>query len=656
MSGENAKTGLGLTLGIDPEQVLGHVLGVPLGPSARAPSRRCRAAGGRACPRRRPGTSGPGPGSRQGRRACHLPRTRASSRYSRWIAAPSSSSESIRRIPRNRLTPWSTWTTARRAGIRAGPWAADGVRARPSRRSPDPAEQLGIGQHDQARSGVGEPACQVAVVPPEPRLRFPVDVELDLGRDLPDVCLLQEGLRTLTLLGGQHDRRVLGLPPSKRICSGCPTTGVASWKGSSNTARSLFGSHLEDVLAEVLEAIERDHRRWEGAGQLAVAGLRGGQHRRLLLDLADRRQLPGAVQIKDQSTGRQMIDERRQAGFQVGREQLDAGERSSGLELGEVLLPLVADVDPEPVQDVPAAHAGDRGCPAVRAQQDLAAGDDHHARRTHDRTLVLRVVKAQRVDHVAEELGADRRRSAGGKDVEDATAKGELAWRLGQRFAAVAQLDQAGRELHGVGLLLGRQRYGGAPEIVGVHGYPLQGASRGDDENRIHLGQGGEGVQPLRDRLIERRRPVEEGDLDLAEQHRPRAPRQPGPELGQEPFRVGGQEQHRPPGRLGGADQGSGKCRPGRAGQRLHRARPAVRALDPASELGRYQGLPDGRHTSCSSCSQSSRLKRFMARSRPSSTPVRIARAVPRTTCAATSASRPRNPPRTWRTPATLPL
>ena len=59
-----------------------------------------------------------------------------------------------------------------------------------------------------------------------------------------------------------------------------------------------------------------------------------------------------------------------------------------------------------------------------------------------DRALRRGVVAAQRFDGVADELDADRRRVARGKDVDDAAAHGELAVLVGRILPREAGVDE----------------------------------------------------------------------------------------------------------------------------------------------------------------------------------------------------------------------
>ena len=59
-----------------------------------------------------------------------------------------------------------------------------------------------------------------------------------------------------------------------------------------------------------------------------------------------------------------------------------------------------------------------------------------------DRSLRRRIVGAQRLDGVADELEADRLSRAGGIEVHDAAADAELAGLVGRILAGVAGLRQ----------------------------------------------------------------------------------------------------------------------------------------------------------------------------------------------------------------------
>jgi hypothetical protein len=83
---------------------------------------------------------------------------------------------------------------------------------------------------------------------------------------------------------------------------------------------------------------------------------------------------------------------------------------------------------------------------ASRLRQHVAQRQQQHVIDRLDRPLRLRVVAAQRLDAVAEELGSHRMRLAGREDVHQAAADAELAVLIDGIGSGEAGIDEAGRQ------------------------------------------------------------------------------------------------------------------------------------------------------------------------------------------------------------------
>ena len=312
-----------------------------------------------------------------------------------------------------------------------------------------------------------------------------------------------------------------------------------------------------------LESVRLHHRRAETGGELAVDGLRFSERSGLLLELAHLRQLAGGFEVDDQRRHRQVVEKGWQAGVEVGGEELEAGESGAGSEAAEVVVPVRADVGPETAQASLLAHHFGRQLAARGTDHKLAAGPDGDPRDWHDRSLVLGVEQAQALDLVAEELGADRGAPGGREDVEDASSDRELASLLDQRFAAVAEVGETGRELVQVRAAAGLQLDRGHGEQGGRDGWAHRGPPRGDHQRWFVAGQRGQRLETAADRRIHGRRAGEEGDRHLGEQVGGRGAGQPWPQLGQEAFGVPDQHERRHPVRRGLARERSRRQGPG---------------------------------------------------------------------------------------------
>ncbi len=109
-------------------------------------------------------------------------------------------------------------------------------------------------------------------------------------------------------------------------------------------------------------------------------------------------------------------------------------------QLGRVRVDLVALGDDDARGAGPRQVVEDRGIAIVL--QDVAKGNDRNLIDRRNRSLRRRIVGAERLDRVPDELQPYRVRFAGGKDVGDAAADGEFPRFVGRVFAREAGVDQ----------------------------------------------------------------------------------------------------------------------------------------------------------------------------------------------------------------------
>ncbi len=184
----------------------------------------------------------------------------------------------------------------------------------------------------------------------------------------------------------------------------------------------------------------------------------------------------------------------------LGREDAPAPPRRLGVAARQRRVERLAVLDHVGVLDHEQARAG-----LVRVVEDGAAAIDHldadvvgalrraparlgqHVAQRQqqdvvdrlDRPLRLRVVAAQRLDGVAEELDADRLRLAGREDVDQAAADAEFAVLIDGIGAGEAGVDEAIGERRQIDVDVGLQHHGGVA-------HPLDAADAG--RNRRHRG------------------------------------------------------------------------------------------------------------------------------------------------------------------------
>ena len=183
-----------------------------------------------------------------------------------------------------------------------------------------------------------------------------------------------------------------------------------------------------------------------------------------------------------------MIEKAGQVGIEVRGVELDAREGCAGFEPGQLVLPVGADIAPEPVELGRLPQPGDRPPTPLGAEHHLAPGAHRHPRHRHHRPLVAGIEQAETLDLVTEELGPGRRPARGGIDVEDAAADGVLAWFLDQRFPGVSDLRQARGDLIEVGPRARQELDRGPGQRLWRQRWPLRGAAGGDDDAGLGAG------------------------------------------------------------------------------------------------------------------------------------------------------------------------
>ena len=398
---------------------------------------------------------------------------------------------------------------------------ADGRQASPGsspphRRAPDPAEELVVAEQHQAQLDVLGPHRQVRIRDGEAAPDLGVEVELDLSQRSFDACLEEKGLEPLRLLGRQDDLRVL--PGQLDQCGGTPDQRLGLAPAEVEAAFGLAHAHPNPLPTVGAEPAAGDQRRPEPCRQLMVRGLRLAEGGRLPLQLAGLRQLTVRFEVDDPRAGGKVVEKRGQVGVEVGRVELHAGEGRPGLQPRQLVLPVGADVTPQPVQLDRPAQPGNRSPAAAGAEHDLTARPHRHPRHRHHGALVAGVEETQALDLVAEELGPNRSAGGRGEDVEDASAHGELAGLLDQRLPGVAELGQSGSHRVEVGPGAGEQLDCCGGQRLRRQRRPHGCPAGGDDQARFGAArQRGEGFQTAAHGGVHGGRPVQEGDRDLGE-------------------------------------------------------------------------------------------------------------------------------------------
>ena len=389
--------------------------------------------------------------------------------------------------------------------------------AAPARRArkgpPHAAEELGVGVHEESQSGVGKAPAQVEVGRPQARGGLPVEVELDLG------ARSQHLGHARRLLAGQDHGGALGALAQRRGRVRPSDDGFDVGPPEVERALELIGVHLEHARGWWRhQALHGDHGRNESAWQLAVARLRGRQRERFLFELTGFSELAVRRQVEHHRVRREVVEQRGQGRAEVARVKLDPGEGGSGLEPREVVFPLGAHIAAEAIQSRARPQSRGRRGPASRTQDELPARAHGHAGDRHHRALVGGVVDAERLDLVAEELRPHRRPRRRREDVEDAAAQRELPRGFGQRLPRVAELDQPFGDGDRVGPQAGRKHHRGRRQVGRRDRRAHAGTPGGNDNIGVGAGERRQRLQAPHDRGIEGRRPVEEVDRHLGEE------------------------------------------------------------------------------------------------------------------------------------------
>ena len=269
-----------------------------------------------------------------------------------------------------------------------------------------------------------------------------------------------------------------------------------------------------------------------------------------LLEVTDGR-APGPLHTAGDQHQRRRPEVVKEAGalVEIGGEEVDAVVVDAQLELGEVLLPLLAHLRPA-AADI---ESGDRLLgPADRrsAQIELAGGQQPHPLQSGDRGLGVDVEGPDLIDLVAEPLRPPGAAAIQAKDVDDAAAHGHLAGRGHRGHPPVPEVNKAldDRVAADPGT---PTDFVGAVERGDGEGGPEQPGRGGDHQRRPAVAKQGEGGDPAADDLLRRGDAVKAGGV----RGRPEAqPRLATPEtgVGIDGLRVGRDHQHVP----GGAPAG----------------------------------------------------------------------------------------------------
>ncbi len=443
-------------------------------------------------------------------------------------------------------------------------------RAGRARGAAEPAEELGVGHQTEPHCRIHGARGDVDVRVPQTRFELQVEVELDLPRMVMDTRLVEERPQPLGLLGGDGDRR--------RRCMRCELG--CGFRPAHQRLR-LLPTKVDRILAtfaccelemrmalEHPEPLDPDYRQRKSARKLVAFGFSGGEHLGLLYEHARVGQLAAGLEVHDRHPVVQVLEQRRHRCVQVGRVELDARESAARPESLDLLFPVRLDIGPQSVERHGLPQPVGRRGSASRPQQQLATRMDRNSRHRHHRALVGGVEQPEGLDDVTRPLGPHRRVGRGRKHVEDPAAQGELAVVLDQLFSRVAHLDQPARHGHGVGAAARREGKRAHGQVCGRDGRSDdRAARRNHDARRQTIGERVQGLQPLVDRLVERRRPVEEGNGHLREDVCGGPAPKPGSQLIAEAIGRRSQDEQRPAGFRGRARDRSGHDRPRRLRQ-----------------------------------------------------------------------------------------
>jgi hypothetical protein len=413
-------------------------------------------------------------------------------------------------------------------------------RASGPRGTAKPAEELGIGDEVEAHRRLNAARRDVDVGVPQGRFELEVEIELDLPQLIMNSTLVEQCPQPLGLLGGDHDgrRRCVrgelggGFRPAHHRLRLSPTKvdGVVA-----TFARREFEMRM---ALDHLQPLGPDHRQHESARKLIAFGFCGREHLGFLDEHARIRQLPAGLEINDRHPLMQVLQQRWHRLVKVGRVELDAGEGATCREPFDLLLPVRPDIGSQAVERHAFADAVCRRGPAPRSQQKLTPRVDRNPRHRHHRALVGGVEQPQRLDGVTRPLGTHRRIGRSRIDVEDPSPQRELPVVLDQLLARIAHLDQPGGSCDRIGARAWGERQRAEGQICGRDRRSNDGAARrNDDDRRRTVREGVQGLHPLVDRVVERRRPVEERNRDLSEDVCRRPAGEPGPQVVAEAIR-----------------------------------------------------------------------------------------------------------------------
>jgi hypothetical protein len=322
----------------------------------------------------------------------------------------------------------------------------------------------------------------------------------DAAADQRDPLALVVGLAQR---GDQRTQELLGLLGA-RACQRRGQLGVGHGREAHHGHRVVAAVQLERarlhdrgrtrqhgrvfVLAEVVVV---------GGQRDAVVGAAGLEAFARVVELGGDR-APHAVGIDDEPVGvlGQVVGERRHARVEGGRERLDAEEVLACLQLLEQHARLGRRV-------VRGVGGGEHARPELGAggAHGLAHGMEVELVQIAQRALRARVVEADRLDQVAEQIDAHGQPVERGKDVHDPAAHGERAGILDDRRAPVARALQEADELLPVQLLLRNDEVAELGQLgAGDHAAQQGGRAGHDDVPGEPLAEPEQGGQPAHDR------------------------------------------------------------------------------------------------------------------------------------------------------------
>ena len=182
-------------------------------------------------------------------------------------------------------------------------------------------------------------------------LQLQVEVQVDLVERRRDARLVEQRAQALVLLGREDDRRrVAAWPRSRRgRAAGRRAARPRTTRGRSR--RRLLPRCVTvrcGRLAEVVSAIDR--RKLELSRQLSPAGLGRGEHRRLVQQRPRVGSLARRLEVEDDRVVRHVIEKRWPRRVEVGRVELDPGERRARAKARQLVLPFRAHVPAQAVE------------------------------------------------------------------------------------------------------------------------------------------------------------------------------------------------------------------------------------------------------------------------------------------------------------------